>query len=247
MDINVYDLDCTDNAAVAVRQPNQLSVSAVVPAFNESSGISAVLKVLKQIDCLDEIIVVDDGSEDSTSEIVHQVRREDPRVRIIQHESNQGKGQSIYSAWRTSGSDCLLLIDADLINLTPCHVWDLIAPVRTHRAQMSYGLFYGGQWDTDFSHFIAPWLTGQRCIRSELLHEVPEEATYGYGFETALTITARKKKWTSVKIPMKGVTHLVKENHRGFWKGLRNRAAMWSDIIHAWRILSRYTYSMSVR
>ena len=108
--------------------------------------------------------------------------------------------------------------------------------MRDNKAQMTYGLFYDGKWDTDFSHFIAPWLTGQRCLRSELLNEVPENAAQGYGFETALTLAAQKHKWVSRSIPMQGVTHMVKENHRGLLRGLRNRAAMWSDIYRAWQI-----------
>jgi polyisoprenyl-phosphate glycosyltransferase len=214
----------------------KLAVAAVVPAFNEAEGIEKVLTVLQQVSCLDEIIIVDDGSDDNTLEIIHQTVMANPRMHIIHHESNLGKGHALFTGWRATDADCLLFIDADLINLTPAHVQDLINPVRENQAQMTYGLFRGGHWDTDLSHIITPWLTGQRCLRRELLEDVPEEAAQGYGFETALTLAAQKHKWTSRSIRLQGVSHPIKERHRGLLKGIQNRASMWRQIYHAWRI-----------
>jgi glycosyltransferase involved in cell wall biosynthesis len=214
----------------------KLTVAAVVPAFNEAGGIEKVLAVLQQVDCLSEIIIVDDGSDDNTQEIVHHTVLSNPRMRIIHHETNKGKGYALFTGWRATDAECLLFIDADLINLTPAHVQDLINPVRENQAQMTYGLFRGGHWDTDFSHFIAPWLTGQRCLRRELLGDVPEEAAQGYGFETALTLAAQKHKWVSRGIHMQGVSHLIKERHRGLLKGIQNRASMWGHIYRAWKL-----------
>ncbi len=223
----------------AGRREEKPTVAAVVPAFNEADGIEKVLSVLQQVDRLDEIIIVDDGSLDNTLEIVHHTIRTNPRMRIIHHETNKGKGCALFTGWRATDAEYLLFIDADLINLTPAHVQDLINPVLAHQAQMTYGLFRGGHWDTDFSHFIAPWLTGQRCVRRELLEAVPEEAAQGYGFETALTLAAQKHQWISRGIRMRGVTHLIKEKHRGLIKGLQNRASMWGDIYRAWKLSRR--------
>jgi polyisoprenyl-phosphate glycosyltransferase len=214
----------------------KLGVAAVVPAFNEAEGIENVLTVLQQVSSLDEIIVVDDGSDDNTLEIISQAVRSNPHIQIIHHETNLGKGHALFTGWRATEADCLLFIDADLINLTPAHVQALITPVREHQAQMTYGLFRGGHWDTDFSHWIAPWLTGQRCLRRELLEDVPEEAAQGYGFETALTLAAQKHKWVSRGIKMQGVSHPIKERHRGLLKGIQNRASMWGQIYHAWKL-----------
>lgn len=92
---------------------NELSVSAIIPAYNEARGIEAVLRVIQQIDCLAEIIIVDDGSEDDTLEIVGQLALLNPKLSIIRHESNLGKGQAIFTGWRAAHSACLLFIDAD--------------------------------------------------------------------------------------------------------------------------------------
>ncbi len=219
-------------------EPNRQkpSVAAIIPAFNESRAIEKVLLVLQEVDYLSEIIIVDDGSKDTTFEIVSQAILANPRIKLVRHEANLGKGQAIFSGWRATEASCLLLIDADLINLTPAHIMDLINPVRDGQAHMTFGLFRSGHWETDFSHIVAPWLTGQRCIRRELLYAVPEDAAQGYGFETALTLAAQKHRWVSQSIRMQGVSHLVKENHRGFWSGLKNRATMYGHIYRAWRL-----------
>jgi len=231
---NIFHLDPPLIQAHADEE--KLVVAAVVPAFNEAEGIEKVLAVLQQVNCLDEIIIVDDGSDDNTLEVVNQAILSNPRMHIIHHDTNQGKGHALFSGWRATDAECLLFIDADLINLTPSHVQDLINPVREKQAQMTYGLFWGGHWDTDFSHFITPWLTGQRCLRRELLEDIPEEAAQGYGFETALTLAAQKHKWVSRSIRMQGVSHPVKERHRGLLKGIQNRASMWAQIYRAWKL-----------
>ena len=197
---------------VTAAQPDlKPPVAAIVPAFNEAGGIRSILAVLQQVECLQEIIIVDDGSNDTTLEIVSQAILANPRIRLLRHEANLGKGQAIFTGWRATEAPCLLLIDADLLNLTPAHVMDLIQPVRDGQAHMTFGLFRGGHWATDFSHIVAPWLTGQRCIRRELLSAVPEGAAQGYGFETALTLAAQKQRWVSQSIRMQGVSHLVKK------------------------------------
>jgi glycosyltransferase involved in cell wall biosynthesis len=212
------------------------AIAAIVPAYNEAQGIGKVLEVLSRVDLLRVIIVVDDGSIDSTAQEVQTAARCDPRIRLIRHSQNQGKGQAILTGWRATRAPILLTLDADLSGLQPGQVLDLIRPLLQNRADMTLGLFKHGSRSTDNSHRATPWLTGQRCFRADLLTYISFSAAAGYGFETALTVAARRQSWRVMKVALVGVSHPPSETHRGFWQGLRTRSRMYAQIIRAWYI-----------
>lgn len=209
-------------------------IAAIIPAYNEGSRIHNVLSVLGQVSLLSEIIVVDDGSRDTTTEVVEKARDADRRIRLITHPVNLGKGQAIYSGWEASQASHLLLLDADLMGLKEQHVYDLMQPVLRGQADMSIGLFRHGYWRTDLAHWATPWLSGQRCLRAIKLHEVSRVAAAGYGVEMALTVAARRYDWRSIRVPWVGVWHVPSENRRGIWQGFKTRMKMYGQIIHAW-------------
>jgi polyisoprenyl-phosphate glycosyltransferase len=209
------------------------SVSAIIPAYNESERILTVLQVLKDVEFLEDIFVVDDGSKDHTVDIVKAYQPSDPRIQIILHTSNLGKGESIFSAYEKCTTPFLLMLDADLIGMTPLHVINLCQPVLDGKADMTLGIFQKGQWSTDFSHWITPWLSGQRCLRAELLNCVSGEASKGYGIETALTVLAHQMHLKVIKVPWIGMSHPPGEIHRGSIRGLANRAKMYAQIVRA--------------
>jgi hypothetical protein len=215
-------------------------VTALIPAYNEARGIQAVLEVLRQVELLTEILVIDDGSRDGTAGVVRELTRFDPRLRLLIHPHNRGKGEAIFTGWRATRASYLLMLDADLIDLTAEHVRDLILPVIYNQADMTLGIFKGGRWSTDFSHYLTPWLTGQRCFRAGLLRDLPPHAASGYGLETALTVLAHQRGWRCQQVWMKGASHLHSEIHRGFWTGIRTRARMYAQIMTAWFLASRW-------
>jgi glycosyltransferase involved in cell wall biosynthesis len=214
-------------------------VSAIVPAHNEGGWISNVLEVLLQDDSLSEIIVVDDGSIDDTFTRSSYFAQVDARVRVLKHERNEGKGQAVITGWHAAHSPILLFLDADLVGLNIEHVRSLIQPVLEDRVDMSVGLFRGGRLFTDLSHLVTPWLSGQRCLKADLLNSVSMQAGAGYGIETAITITADNERWRCCNVYLTGVTHPPSEFHRGIWEGIRNRGKMYGDILRAWWIIGR--------
>jgi GT2 family glycosyltransferase len=226
--------------SVQTGKPSTPRTAAVLPAYNEAGNIGRVLEVLRQVGQLTEIIVVDDGSQDGTAEVVRQESRLDPRIRLLVHPVNSGKGEALFTGWRATQASSILMLDADLINLKPEHVLALIEPVIKRRADMTMGLFKSGWWITDYSHKLTPWLTGQRCFRSELLRSVSQQAASGYGLETAITIAARQRGWRCRRVPLVGVSHLPSETHRGFVKGLLNRSKMYYQIAMAWFLSSSW-------
>jgi dolichyl-phosphate beta-glucosyltransferase len=104
----------TEGRAVGVVSPPKVSI--VVPAFNESirigDSIRRIEAFLGRMPWSAEVIVVDDGSNDNTSDIV--ARMEFPGLRLIQNETNRGKGYSVKAGVLAATGDYVLFTDADL-------------------------------------------------------------------------------------------------------------------------------------
>jgi polyisoprenyl-phosphate glycosyltransferase len=216
-----------------IAKPRHARITAILPAFNEGRNIQAVLDVLHQSNLLDEIFLVDDGSQDNTLQLMQAAARTDPRMRALHHETNRGKGQAIFTGWEAASGNYLLLLDADLHDLTPGHIRALLVPVLERRADMTLGLFWGGHLQTDFSSQGAPFLTGQRGLRADVMKHISREAAAGYGFEIALTVAANRRGYRTQKVPLQGVWHPPSELHRGLWYGIKWRARMYSQILQA--------------
>ncbi len=92
-------------------------ISILIPAYNESESIGEFL--LELLGVLDdtaveaEVIVVDDGSTDSTATVVEKVATTDPRVRVIGLRRNQGKSHALQVGLGATTGDVTVLMDAD--------------------------------------------------------------------------------------------------------------------------------------
>jgi glycosyltransferase involved in cell wall biosynthesis len=93
-------------------------VSVVLPAHNEEENIADAVReaiaAAEPVSRQQEIIVVDDGSHDGTAAIATALGLRDSRVRLVQHEHNQGYGGAVRSGIAAARMDWVLLTDADL-------------------------------------------------------------------------------------------------------------------------------------
>ena len=98
--------------------PRVPGLSIVLPAFNEEANVEAMiescLEVLPELADRYEVIVVDDGSADATSEVVAGwVERRYPEVRLLAHDVNRGYGAAIRSGLQQARYDLVFYTDAD--------------------------------------------------------------------------------------------------------------------------------------
>jgi dolichol-phosphate mannosyltransferase len=94
-------------------------LSILIPAYQEEATIGEILDRVAAIDTAavgfdKEIIVCDDGSRDRTAAIASEHAARDPRIRVVRHEKNQGKGAAIRTALAAARGDYALIQDADL-------------------------------------------------------------------------------------------------------------------------------------
>jgi glycosyltransferase involved in cell wall biosynthesis len=107
-----------------------MDLSVIMPAFNEEGCIvAAVGDVQRDVLALVpvcELIVVDDGSHDGTGEMLDQMARTEPRLRVI-HEANGGHGRALRAGLENARGEFLLLIDSDRQIPTEqfARLWDL--------------------------------------------------------------------------------------------------------------------------
>ena len=110
----------------------KMSVSIVIPAYNESATVGNVIKVVKRLSIVDEIIVVNDGSTDKTAQLA-----ENAGATVISHKINSGKGAALKTGLENSKGDIVAFIDADLSNLTPNQVEKIIKPILDGKADIT--------------------------------------------------------------------------------------------------------------
>jgi hypothetical protein len=121
----------------------------------------------------------------------------------------------------------VLFLDADLIGLTEQNVEDLVLPVIRNQCDMTVGVFDGGRLVTDMALFIAPFLSGQRCMHKKWLTEFHDMEKMGFGVELALTKFAYEHELRVMKINLGKVTHVMKEEKLGLMRGFAYRIKMY--------------------
>ncbi len=203
-----------------------MCVSAVIPAYNEEQTIGNVLKCLKDVAEISQIIVVSDGSTDDTANVAKSLD-----VEVIELVDNIGKGGAVKAGASTCINEIVLFLDADLIGLTSKHVSDLVKPVIKNETDMTIGIFKNGRIVTDLAQKVTPFLSGQRAIKKNIFEKIPNVDISRYGIEVALTRYIDKNSIRVKEVYLEDMTHVTKEEKLGLVKGVHARLKMYWDIV----------------
>jgi glycosyltransferase involved in cell wall biosynthesis len=204
-------------APPVVRIPGSLSL--VLPAHNEEANIEAVvaaaLRTLPEFTDRFEIIVVDDGSRDRTADIVRRLAREGARVRLIQHERNQGYGAALRSGFRATVGDYVMFMDADrqfdirdLRLLSPfAGEYDIVAGFRMERSDPLHRRVFAETFNVAVRVLFGVHLRDIDCafklFRGDLLRSIPLSAP-GALINTEIQAKARRQ---GARLEQVGVHH----------------------------------------
>lgn len=179
-----------------------MTTSLIIPAYNEEEAIGLVIE--EYYPCVDEIIVVDDGSKDRTYEIARNYQ--DAKVHVFAHTQNQGKVSALLTGVRESTGEIIVFTDADCTypaRYIPDFLSelnrgaDLVLGVRNIEAH--HIPFFNRIGNAIFStmatyisgKYISDGQTGYRAFRREMMDELLVSAK-SLEFETKMTVRAAK-------------------------------------------------------
>jgi glycosyltransferase involved in cell wall biosynthesis len=179
-------------------------LGVIVPAYNEVATLAAVLERVLRQPSVAQVVVVDDASTDGTYEIAQRFRS-NPRVRVLHHPVNRGKGAAIQTGLEAVTAPLVVIQDADM-EYDPLEYQRLIAPILEGRADVVYGVrgfasqtaysywfVIGNRLVTTatnvlFNCYLNDMETGFKCMRTDLMRRL---RLSGNRFDIEPQITAR--------------------------------------------------------
>jgi glycosyltransferase involved in cell wall biosynthesis len=200
-------------------------VSVVIAAFNEAATVGRAVSDVIGHPEVEEVIVVDDGSTDDTSQLATEAG-----ARVLRLEANGGKAAALEAGVAQAVSDVLLFLDADVTGLTHEAITRIVRPVAEGRVDMHVGLRARKTlWLNRLLH-VFPIIGGERAVTRRIWNLVPERHKRGYRIEVALNHTAKRYGRGMSFDLVTGVTHRTKESKFGWRRGMARRLAMIGQV-----------------
>lgn len=213
-----------------------MKLSIIIPCFNEKEHLPKLISMVKNSPVPDkEIILVDDGSNDGTTDLI-KAEIEQECDKVIYHSRNMGKGAAINTALKHITGDIVIIQDADL-EYDPQEYPKLIAPIIDGRADVVFGsrflgegphrvhLFWhyvGNRFLTVLSNMftninLTDMETCYKLFRTEILKGI-EIQERGFGIEPELTAKIAKSKCRVYEVGISYYGRSYSEGKKINWK-----------------------------
>lgn len=208
---------------------NSLKVTAILTAFNEQPRIAKVLHPLLQSRLVSEIIAVDDGSTDGTSQEIAKF----DRVTLVRNKRNLGKHHALNIGIKRAHGNIILFLDSDLNNLTTSIVDQLIIPVYKNAADIAMG-YRNGNSIFKYIYFLTePCLTGERCLKkSDYVKIITNKKLKNFQTETAMNKYFLDNRKKIAIVSCNKLTQTLKYKKYGMFRGWWNDFAMTVSIVY---------------
>jgi glycosyltransferase involved in cell wall biosynthesis len=235
--------------ATAFEPQSKLALSVLVPVYNERHVVEAslrrVLAVKSPLLRSLEVIVVDDRSSDGTWEILDRVAQTDPRITLLRHERNSGKGAALRTALAHATGDVTIVHDADL-EYNPHDIPALLVPFVEEGADAVFGSRYiSAPYRRALMHrhtvinktltTISNWLTDlsltdietcYKAVKTELLKSIPIRSN-DFRFEVEITFKLAKRRARVFEVPIRYLPRTMEEGKKiRAWDGVLALLAM---------------------
>jgi glycosyltransferase involved in cell wall biosynthesis len=202
-----------------------VTIDVVIPARNEATTVGDVVAAALACRYTREVVVVDDGSTDATSD-----RALAAGAKVVRRETPTGsKANAMELGVAATDAEAILFCDADCVGLTAAHLDDICRPYLEGRAAMSVGWFDYGMLNPLVRRL--PPTSGERIVPRWVWDSVHPEKRTGYSIEIMLNeVIAEGRLPTTVRI-MAGVTHRTKRDKLGPRKGYRETWRMFWHLV----------------
>lgn len=225
-------------------------LSVVMPVYNEAATAAHVaLRVLEQRP-VQELIVVDDRSNDGTWESLQELGRKESRLKLLRHEKNQGKGAALRTGLLHATAPLVIIQDADF-EYSPSEYYLVLAPILSGKADVVYGsrfigsgahrvLYFwhavGNKLLTTLSNMatnlnLTDMETCYKTFRREVLQKITIEENR-FGFEPEITAKVSKLK---VRVYEVAISYYGRTYEEG-------KKVNWKDGLSALRCILKYNF-----
>jgi glycosyltransferase involved in cell wall biosynthesis len=118
-------------------------LTVVMPVYNEPATVAQVVEAVLAQRPVQELIIVDDASNDATAQVLAEIARTDPRIKLFRHTHNQGKGAAVRRGFQEATAALVIVQDADL-EYDPAEYHLLLKPILAGQADVVYGSRFAG-------------------------------------------------------------------------------------------------------
>jgi len=212
-----------------------MKISVIIPVYNEKSTITDIIARVRAVDLEKEIIIVDDGSTDGTSQQLAQIGSKFGDVNVLSHQKNRGKGAALRTGFASASGEIIIVQDADL-EYDPREYETLLVPILDGRAEVVYGSrFLGGPHRVLFFwHYVGNKLLTLLCdtlsnlnltdmetcykvFKKEVLDDIKLKSNR-FGFEPEFTMKIAKKGFRVYEVPISYSGRTYEEGKKIGWR-----------------------------